>query len=99
MKDSYIEDGNYIANGCGPWWLPDHFKDDYFFDQCAIHDVDYFEGLDRKKADKKFYMLMLSRIAVEPKWKVRIARRQQAWFYYHIVRVFGWMSHKKGLDL
>jgi hypothetical protein len=79
--------------------LPDHFKDDYFEEACAVHDVDYYKGVDRKKADKKFYHLMLARIAEEKDWKKRYIRRRQAWWFYYIVRVFGWTSHKKGLDL
>lgn len=93
-KNSYYnKEGGYVPNGCGPEWLPDKFKDSYFESQCAVHDLDYYEGLDRSKADKKFYHLMLARVAEEKSWKVRLARRTQALWYYRIVRVFGSMFH------
>ena len=85
-------------NGCGPWWLPDNFKGDYFKDACDIHDKDYEDGIDREKSDKRFYFLMLERIKQEKDWKVRYARKAQARFFYYVVRVFGWTSHKKGIN-
>lgn len=88
-------------NGCGPWWLPQKYKDDYFIDACTIHDKEYIEGADREKSDRDFYERMKQTIRddITLSWIERKARYSQAWFYYHIVRKLGWLSHKKGLDL
>lgn len=89
-------------NGCGPWWVPDLFKDEYFYDQCAVHDIDYYDDKKcRKVADKAFLKTMISRIKCDEKigWWTKRARRAQAYFFYTTVRIFGWSSHVKGLDL
>lgn len=81
-------------NGCGPWWYPTKWKDRYFEDACKVHDEDYMAGKDRKRSDEIFLNNMMQEAADGP-W----VRRLQAFVFYGIVRVFGWTSHKKGLDL
>jgi hypothetical protein len=81
-------------NGCGPWWVPRELKNRYYESQCNIHDKDYAEGVDRSEADKKFYHSMLKRANGEKKPFVRLGRTLQAILFFHIVRRFGWTSHK-----
>ena len=42
---------------------------------------------------------MLTKASQEVNFFTRQKRKAQAWFYYHVVRVFGWTSHKDGLDI
>ena len=90
-------------NGCGPWWVPRKLKDEYFVQECTIHDEDYLDpkknGRNREQADKFFYQQMLAKASTEVSYWQRQKRKAQAWFYYHVVRVFGWTSHKDGLDI
>lgn len=88
-------------NGCGPWWVSKKLKDTYFYEACTLHDIDYIDGNDRKKSDVEFYGRMKQIIRRDSKigFIEKKARFSQAWFYYHIVRKLGWISHKKGLDI
>ncbi len=86
-------------NGCGPWWVPRSWKDEYFVEECAQHDRDYMQGVDRRKSDRDFYKAMRKKISQEPDRRVRRRQAGQALWYYWIVRVFGWTSHKDGLDI
>jgi len=98
-----MSDSRKQPNGCGPWWVPRKWKDEYFVQECRIHDEDYLDpsknGRDRKQADKFFYKQMLAKVSLEKNYFKRQMRKAQAWAYYHIVRNFGWTSHKDGLDL
>lgn len=88
-------------NGCGPWWMPQSLCFDYFQDQCNVHDKDYWNNkLSRKKADKKFLRTMLYRVNKDEHltWIQKKARRAQARFFYCTVRIFGFSSHRKGLE-
>lgn len=84
--------GSPNANGCGPWWVPIEWKDQFFVDECNIHDQDYSEQIGRKVADKKFYKSMKQKISLEKK-VVRYKRGVQAWAFYHIVRNLGWLTY------
>ena len=81
------------ANGCGPWWVPYEFKDEYFENECNIHDADYTNGVPRGIADKEFYRNMIKRIKKEPNRRIRYKRRLQALLFYYLVRRFGWLSY------
>ena len=90
-------------NGCGPHWMSKKLKDKYFEEACKIHDEDYLDpsknNRDREEADRVFYKEMLKKVEKEPNYFIRQLRRIQAEFYYRVVRVFGWTSHKDGLDI
>ena len=75
------------ANGCGPWWYPNKWKDRYFEDACNVHDKDYADGMERKLADRRFKDAMLKRSGKHP------IRRTQARVFYWLVRLFGWHTH------
>lgn len=88
-------------NGCGPHYIPDWARDDYFIDACNKHDLDYLAGIDQKYADLAFYNAMKQRIRDDKSlnfWQRRY-RYAQAKFFYYIVRTFGFTSHKDGLDI
>jgi len=83
-------------NGCGPWWVPTKAKDTYFKSECDIHDINYIDGIDQDEADRMFYEDMVKRIKLDQKLtkSEKLGRRAQAWFYYQLVRRFGWAHHE-----
>ena len=88
-------------NGCGPHYLPDWARDDYFLMECNQHDIEYYMGVPQDISDKKFYEAMKERIRRDKSlnfWQ-RKYRYAQARFFYYVVRTFGFTSHKDGLDL
>lgn len=91
--------GDPNKNGCGPWWVPQEWKDEYFSSECDLHDADYeTDEITKRQSDKAFYLRMLAKISLETSWKTRQIRGFQARIYYYIVRYLGWTSHKNGLD-
>lgn len=75
-----------MANGCGPYWMPEWMKEKHFEKSCNIHDKDYTDTkIGRKKADDKFLDNMLENAETRP-------RKAQAYLYYGLVRMFGWTS-------
>jgi hypothetical protein len=87
-----------MGNGCGPSWLPRWLKSllfDWFHEaSCAKHDEGYEKGgaeADRLRCDQKFLEAMLIDTLAQP-WWIRPYYGIQAYLFYAIVRVFGWVQ-------
>ena len=88
------------GNGCGPSWMPRWIKSalfDWFFEaSCARHDEGYEEGgteARRKVCDDKFLEAMRMD-TLRYRGAQRLLRWSQAYVFYAMVRVFGWMTFK-----
>lgn len=80
-----------IINGCGGKgsWVP--VPDWLFRASCFHHDFNYWVGgdeNDRRKADKQFYVEMLTDAEDTPWWYPTRLAKVRAWVYYMAVRVF-----------
>lgn len=103
----YIEGRkDQITNGCGPWYVPNMFRNRFFSKQCNLHDLKYAQGgskVDRLYADQLFKAEMQKEI------KRRVAinslsgicyyyRTFQMNFFHFSVRKFGFLYFKKSTD-
>ena len=96
------------GNGCGPQWLPKWVKNalfDWFFEaSCDKHDAGYAEGGDeaRRKHCDVLFLAAMRRDTLKQRGINRLARWAQAYAFYFLVRLFGWMQFnykdKKGIN-
>lgn len=78
------------GNGCGPFWWPKIWKDQYFNDACEQHDFDYDNQIGRAMADRLFFEYMLDIVhAKRGGWP----RKAQAYIFYWSVRLGGGLSY------
>jgi len=91
-----------IANGLGPWWFPDAWRrwltklSSLFFDEAgwAEHDVGYDRGYPaRSVCDFKFLAAMVRDASRTTTLSKMIACLVLAFFFYVLVRLFGWASY------
>jgi len=77
---------------CGNRFIPCWARSEYFDPACVWHDKYYREGIDRKKADGIFLMDMLE---IHEYRGGSEFRKLHAYFYYYMVRAFGWTTYGK----
>jgi len=91
-----------IANGLGPWWFPSAWRrwltalSALFFDEASwrIHDVSYDAGdPPRSVADYGFLKAMIRDAGRTDTLLRMIACIALAFFFYALVRLFGWASY------
>jgi hypothetical protein len=80
------------VNGCGPGWWPKVWKDSYFEEECAVHDVDYTRDKPQSVADRDFLDSMKAKLKRENGSPGRWA---QAYVFYGLVRLFGHFHKEK----
>lgn len=86
-----------ICNGCGSAnakfdFVPDTIWGLSIRDACYVHDYDYYSGKtesDKKKADLRFLLNMLTIIAQQSTTYMVIPRAYRAITYYFMVRRLG----------
>lgn len=94
-----------IVNGCGPGMvkkLPFFGESSYFADSCNIHDYDYDATINqaapsqrhRATSDKRFLRNMKTQL-LGTTGITRALRTAQAYCFYGLVRVFGWIFYKR----
>jgi len=91
------------AQGCGPGWFGDWFVPDSVWGglsikrACRIHDWDYYIGVDKSIADKRFKKNMERIILSNTKWNwLKGLRLHQASVYYRVVSYAG--DHAYAVD-
>lgn len=92
-----------MSNGLGPAWFPDWLRQMFtkfgstFFEEASWdhHDEGYKAGLPaRNVCDRKFLCAML-RDASNTEATIKVAACTiLAWFFWLMVRLFGWMSYR-----
>lgn len=83
-------------NGCGPWWLPDRWRDLYFVEACNVHDAEYGAGVPQATADRNLLKAMRNKINLDRDISLlgKNKRTVQLYFFYYLVRMFGAISHQ-----
>ena len=94
------------GNGLGPWWLPAPLRrlltwaGGLFFKEAAweIHDASYAAGTPARAVCDRGFLAAMLRDASEARTPLKMAACcGLAWFFWVLVRSFGWASFGRGL--